>query len=186
MIRLNKEIKLNNCKNINLKYGSVNKNDPQVIYVSGKMWLCPTYDGDYEEQVNLFHNSFKNKLKNALSNSIVFDKKHILDFDINPENLIKDKKKFFSISFFLKQKSEKIINLNNIKNIISSNFGYLFKELEDELVENEFEVSKTKQSMLIEEIVSWYEENVNYKLARVFIDFSKKIGIIDEFNDLDF
>jgi hypothetical protein len=40
--------------------------------------------------------------------------------------------------------------------------------------------------MLIEEIVSWYKENVNYKLARIFIDFSKKIGIIDEFNDLDF
>jgi hypothetical protein len=79
-----------------------------------------------------------------LSNSIVFDKKYILDFDLNPELLVKNKKKFFSISFFLKQKNEKIINLNNIKNIISSNFGYLFKELEDELVENEFEVSKTK------------------------------------------
>lgn len=144
MIRLNKEIKLNNCKNINLKYGSINKNDPQVIYVSGKMWLCPTYDGNYSEQVNLVYNSFKRKLNFALSNSVVFDKKHILDFDLNPDNLIKNKKKFVSISFFLKQKGDKLINLNNIRNIISTNFGYLFKELEDELIENEFEVSKTK------------------------------------------
>ena len=144
MIRLNKEIKLNNCKNINLKYGSINKNDPQVIYVSGKMWLCPTYDGNYSEQVNLVYNSFKRKLNSVLSNSVVFDKKHILDFDLNPDNLIKNKKKFVSISFFLKQKGNKLINLNNIRNIISTNFGYLFKELEDELIENEFEVSKTK------------------------------------------
>lgn len=144
MIRLNKEIKLNNCKNINLKYGSINKNDPKVIYISGKMWLCPTYDGDYNEQIDLIHNSFKKKLNNALLNSIIFDKKHILDFDLNPGNLVKNKKKFVSISCFLKQKGEKIVNLNNIKNIISANFGYLFKELEEELIENEFEVSKTK------------------------------------------
>jgi hypothetical protein len=144
MIRLNKEIKLNNCKNINLKYGSINKNDPQVIYVSGKMWLCPTYDGDYNEQINLMHNNFKKRLNSVLSDSVIFEKKHILDFDLNVENLIKDKKKFFSITFFIKQKREKLVNLNNIKNIISSDFGYLFKELENELIENEFEVSKTK------------------------------------------
>jgi hypothetical protein len=144
MIRLNKEIKLNNCKNINLKYGSINKNDPQVIYVSGKMWLCPTYDGDYNEQINLMHNNFKKRLNSVLSDSVIFEKKHILDFDLNVENLIKNKKKFFSITFFIKQKREKLVNLNNIKNIISSDFGYLFKELENELIENEFEVSKTK------------------------------------------
>ena len=144
MIKLNKEIKLNNCKNINLKYGSINKNDPQVIYVSGKMWLCPTYDGDYNEQIELIHNSFKRKLNNVLDNSVVFEKKHILDFDLNSEKLIKNKKKFFSVTFFIKQKKEKLINLNNIRNIISSDFGYLFKELETDLFENEFEVSKTK------------------------------------------
>jgi hypothetical protein len=144
MIRLNKEIKLNNCKSINLKYGSINKNDPQVIYVSGKMWVCPTYDGDYYEQIDIIHNKFKRKLNAVLDNSVVFDKKYILDFDINPENLIKDKKRFFSVTFFVKQKREKLTNLNNIKNIISSNFGSLFKELECELIENEFEVSKAK------------------------------------------
>ena len=144
MIRLNKEIKLNNCKNINLKYGSINKNDPQVIYVSGKMWLCPTYDGDYNEQINLMHNNFKKRLNSVLSDSVIFEKKHILDFDLNVENLIKNKKKFFSITFFIKQKREKLVNLNNIKNIISSDFGYLFKELENELIENEFAISKTK------------------------------------------
>ena len=118
MIRLNKEIKLNNCKNINLKYGSINKNDPQVIYVSGKMWLCPTYDGNYSEQVNLVYNSFKRKLNSALSNS-----KNSNDFIIeNGRYKIKP----------------------NRLSIISTNFGYLFKELEDELIENEFEVSKTK------------------------------------------
>ncbi len=144
MIRLNKEIKIDSCKNICLKYGSVNKNDPQVIYVSGKMWICPTYDGDFATPINLAYNNFKKELSKILNDSVVFDKKHILDFDINPENLIKDKKKFFSISFFIKQNSDKLINLNNMKNLISSNFGYLFRELENSLIENDFEISKTK------------------------------------------
>ena len=144
MIRLNKEIKIDTCKNINLKYGSVNKNDPQVIYVSGKMWICPTYDGDFNEPINLVYNNFRKELNSILRNSVAFDSKHILDFDINPINLVKNKKKFFSISFFVKQKSEKLINLKNMKNLISSNFGYLFKNLERDLIENEFEVSKTK------------------------------------------
>jgi hypothetical protein len=144
MIRLNKEIKIDACKNINLKYGSVNKNDPQVIYVSGKMWICPTYDGDFNEPINLVYNNFRKELNSILRKSVVFDSKHILDFDINPINLVKNKKKFFSISFFVKQKSEKLINLKNMKNLISSNFGYLFKNLERDLIENEFEVSKTK------------------------------------------
>jgi len=144
MIRLNKEVKLNSCKNISLKYGSVNKNEPQVIYVSGKMWICPTYDGDFNEPINLVYSKFKKELSRILRNSTVFESRHILDFDLNSENLVRNKKKFFSITFFIKQKSEKLINLNNIKNIVSSDFSYLFNELENDLIENEFEVSKTK------------------------------------------
>ena len=145
MLRLNKEIKLNNCKNINLKYGSVNKNDPRVIYVSGKMWVCPKYEGNFYEPVNYFYNKFKKELASILKNSMIFDSKHILDFDLNYDNLEKDKKKFFSITLVIKQKSDNVINLNNIKNIVSSDFGYLFNELEKDLLENDFEVSKTKK-----------------------------------------
>jgi hypothetical protein len=149
MIKLNKEIKLNNCKNINLKYGSVNKNDPKVIYVTGKMWICPTYDGDFEKMMEYFHLSFKKKLSNVLKNSSVFDAKYILDFDINQTNLVKNKKKYFSITFFVRQKSDNLIKLKNMKNIISYDFGYLFNELENNLIENDFEVSKTKCSNVI-------------------------------------
>lgn len=85
MIKLNKEIKLNSCENICLKYGSVNKNDPQVIYVSGKMWICPTYDGDFEAPISFAYNNFKRKLTKILRDSTIFDSKHILDFDINPK-----------------------------------------------------------------------------------------------------
>lgn len=143
-MRLNKEIKINCCENIALKYGSINKNDPQVIYLSGKMWICPTYEGDFETPFYIVKNNFKRELSKALKNSVTFDSKYILDFDINPENLVCNKKKFCSVSMFLKQKQEKLVNLNNMKNLIVSNFGYLFRDLENELIENDFEISKAK------------------------------------------
>jgi hypothetical protein len=143
-LRLNKEIKIDVCDNINLKYGSVNKNDPQIIYVSGKMWISPSYEGDFETPINIIHSNFKKELTKSLRDSSIFESKHILDFDINPLTMTKDKKSFFSISFYVRQKPEKIINLNNIKHLISSKFGYLFRDLERDLIDNEFKVSKTK------------------------------------------
>ena len=143
-VRLNKEIKVDICDNINIKYGSVNKNDPQVIYVSAKMWVSPLYNGDYNVPVSIIYNNFRKELSKCLMDSLSFESKHILDFDIIPSNFTKDKKTFCSITFFIRQKPEKIVKLNNIKSIISSKFGYLFRELERDLIENDFNISKKK------------------------------------------
>ena len=40
--------------------------------------------------------------------------------------------------------------------------------------------------MSIDKIILWYEENVNYKLTKTFLDFLIKIGIVKEDVDLDF
>ena len=40
--------------------------------------------------------------------------------------------------------------------------------------------------MSIENIILWYEKNVNYKLTKTFLDFLIKIGIVNEDIDLDF
>ena len=40
--------------------------------------------------------------------------------------------------------------------------------------------------MSIDKIILWYEENVNYKLTKTFLDFLIKIGIVKEDIDLDF
>ena len=52
MERLNKEYYLNFNDKINLKYGSVNKNLPQVIYVCGSSWITPKFNGEYYSIIN--------------------------------------------------------------------------------------------------------------------------------------
>ena len=108
-LRLNKEIKIDVCDNINLKYGSVNKNDPQIIYVSGKMWISPSYEGDFETPINIIHSNFKKELTKSLRESSIFESKHILDFDINPLTMTKDKKSFFQFHFILGKNLKKLL-----------------------------------------------------------------------------
>lgn len=40
--------------------------------------------------------------------------------------------------------------------------------------------------MSFEKIILWYEENVNYRLTKSFLEFLVKIGIVKEDIDLDF
>ena len=144
-MRLNKEIKIDYCNNIDLKVGTVNNYNPQVIYFIGKMWICPTYEGDYEENFNLIKNKFKKDLKNILKENDIFEYKHIVDFDVNPNNFVKNKKKFVSMSIFIKQKDKN--NFLKFKQVVPNiihEFESLFKDFETSLIENDFVVSKRK------------------------------------------
>ena len=53
MKRLNKEYSLDINEYIDVKYGSVDKLNPVVIYVSCKGWVCPECENDYDETINL-------------------------------------------------------------------------------------------------------------------------------------
>ena len=63
MERLNKEYYLNFHDKINLKYGSVNKNLPQVIYVCGSSWITPKFNGEYYSIINSIFSKFKSQLQ---------------------------------------------------------------------------------------------------------------------------
>ena len=41
-------------------------------------------------------------------------------------------------------------------------------------------------NMSIEKVVSWYNENVNYKITKSFLNFLINIGLVKEDIDLDF
>ena len=99
MKRLNKEYKLDVCKHISLKYGTVNKNNPQVVYVSGKCWVSPLKQMDYANVVNGIEKDMRKNIKNFLIDGVNFDNKYILDFDISIDKLLPNEKKFLSFDF---------------------------------------------------------------------------------------
>ena len=144
MKRLNKEYKLDVCNHIILKYGSVNKDNPQVVYVSGRCWVSPQTDMDYESVVYEIEKKVRNTIKSFLMDGVNFDNKFILDFDINTDKMNKNDKKFLSFDLYLKQNENNKKTLKELKELlmhristVANNIVYFFKE-------NDFEINKKK------------------------------------------
>lgn len=145
MKRLNKEYKLDVCNHIKLKYGTVNKNNPQVIYVSGKCWISPLRKMDYSSVFNEIEKDMRRNITTFLTDGVNFENKYILDFDINVDTLSPNEKKFLSFDFYLKQNDRNKKELSALKDVfnrkistIANNLVYMFKE-------NDFTVNKTKK-----------------------------------------
>lgn len=142
MQRLNKEFKLNISDNISLKYGTVNKDNPQVIYLSGKCWVSPLFEGDYFNVVDLIKKEFKHDISSFVFNDSVFNSHFILDFDFDNDNLQYGKKKFISFNIFFKQSNEIQIKVNNP--VFKTKFDELINDFLNLFISNEFSVSKSK------------------------------------------
>lgn len=144
MKRLNKEYKLDVCKHISLKYGTVNRNNPQVVYVSGKCWVSPLRNMNYVDVISNIEKEMRRNIKTFFIDEINFDNKYILDFDINVDNINPNEKKFLSFDFYLRQNEKNKKQLGDLKDMlnrkvstIANNLVYMFKE-------NDFSIEKRK------------------------------------------
>lgn len=142
MKRLNKKYKICSDNNIELIYGSTNKDNPQVIYVSGKCWISPLFCGEYETILNNIKKEFIHYINKFVKIDNIFDNKFILDFDINIDSLNLNTKKYLSFNIFLKQKNEVLYPLKSDK--LFSNFYKLSDKLEELLQSNDFKIYKRK------------------------------------------
>lgn len=96
-----KEIKLNVSDSIVLKYGTMNRENPKVIYINGKTWLMPLYEGDYENVVNQAISIYKKDLKKRLLETDKFERNMLCEFDIRPEAMKVNKRSFYLLIYSL-------------------------------------------------------------------------------------
>ena len=145
MKRLNKEYKLDVCSHIKLKYGTVNRNNPQVIYVSGKCWVSPLRKMDYTSVFNEAEKNMRKNIKTFLIDGVNFEDKYILDFDINIDNISPSEKKFLSFDFYLKQNEKNKKELSAFKDVFNRKISTIANNLVYVLKKNDFTVNKTKK-----------------------------------------
>ena len=145
MIRSNKEYKLDVCNHISLKYGTVNKRNPQVVYVSGKCWITPLKEMNYALAINEAQENMRKNIKAFLIDGVNFDNRYILDFDISVDKLALNEKKFLSFDFYLRQNEENKKELLQLKEMLSKKVSTIANNLVYTLKENDFSVNKTKK-----------------------------------------
>lgn len=142
--RLNKEFRLDVCDSIHLKYGSVNRDNPRVVYVSGKCWIKPLKKMEYENVISTIQDSFKKRIKSYMLDEDNFDNRLIVDFDVNSDKIKLGEKKFLSFDFYLRQKEEKQKPLKELKGLFSRKMDVIANELVETFNENNFAVEKKK------------------------------------------
>lgn len=146
MKRLNKEFKINCNNNINISFGTTNRNNPSVIYVSGNCWIKPTIDKlDYSKELNVIESNLKKNLKQFVTSSSQFDTKFICYFDAKLSGIKNDKKSFISFEYYLKQKDDNISSCKTLSPVIEESAKYISNNMLNDLAEFEFDVSKTKK-----------------------------------------
>lgn len=143
--RLNKEYKLDVCDSISLKYGSVNREDPQVVYVNGRCWISPNSETDYKSVISLAEANMRKDIKKYLMDGINFDGKFIFDFDVNTDKIGPNVKKFLTFDLYAKQKSENKRNLKALRQVMESKIRVIADNLTATLNENDFSVSQKKK-----------------------------------------
>lgn len=144
MKRLNKEYKLDVSDNVTLKYGSVNKDNPQVIYVSGKCWVCPTKETDYDSVISSIESDMRRNIRNVLVDGVNFENRFILDFDISTDGFFPNRKKFLSFDFYLRQNERNKKKLADLKQLLGGKVSLISNKMVFAFKENSFTVEKKK------------------------------------------
>ena len=144
MKRLNKEYKLDVCNHISLKYGTVNRNNPQVVYISGKCWVSPQREMDYTNVIDSIEKNMKRNIKSFLIDGINFDNRFILDFDINTDGLCPKEKKFLSFDFYLRQNEKNKKQLTELDDLFKRKVSTIANNLVYSFKENDFTINKKK------------------------------------------
>lgn len=144
MKRLNKEYKLDVSNYVLLKYGSVNKDNPQVVYVSGKCWVSPTKETDYDSVISKVESEMRKNIRNVFVDGINFENRFILDFDISTDGLFPNRKKFLSFDFYLRQTERNKKKLADLKQLLGSKVREISSEMVLAFNENAFIVEKRK------------------------------------------
>lgn len=145
MKRLNKEYKLDVCNHIVVKYGSINKDNPQVVYVNGKCWVSPQMEMDYDNVISYIEKEMRKNIKLFLLDGINFENKFILSFDVNLEKINVGDKKFLSFDFYIRQNENNKKPLKKLKKFIESKISTITNALVFSFKENDFIIEKTKK-----------------------------------------
>lgn len=144
MRRLNKEYKLNISDKISIKYGTVNKDKPNVIYISGKCWVKTNDNNNITKNITYVKKEMENEIKTYMCNGNTFQKKYIIDFDINTDGWMKNIKKFLTFDIFIRQNDDNILTLKQNENKIKSKMTIIINNLINNFNQLNFEVTNKK------------------------------------------
>ena len=144
--KINSVVKFN-TNNFKLKIGTVNKKNPEVVYIEMGTYIKPNSDKDsFSEYIDIFNKKTKYFINNLIINKKTCNNNFILITDIADERIVKGKKSYLDLQILLKP-----FNLNNhiFKNLATNIYNDyaidILTFVKNELENNDIECYKTKK-----------------------------------------
>jgi hypothetical protein len=134
-----KELKVNEFKNYNVVYGSVNNKNPKAIYINISAWAEPKIEGlsNYNRVIRDTDKNLRQTVYNSIeSNTLIpfFKDKTIVDFDIRESGVKYGKRSFTNCEVTLYMKNEISVNSDALKptiyNLIETSINSVFENNE--------------------------------------------------------
>ena len=146
--RLNVEKKIKNDF-FNIKIGTVNRLNPEVIYYEVRTFVAPLDEYDNYSCIFAFlRKELSRALTETLKNNDLFTNKFILDFQVANSGVRVNKKSFLTFQLFLRQKDSKLLDLKTIKKVSEPFILNLLEGLKENIINSNFLIAKTKKETI--------------------------------------
>ncbi len=127
-----KELKIEQFKNYNIIYGSVNNRNPKALYINISAWADPKNEGDirYGRVIREFDKRIRQSLYNDISRDITtpfLKERSIVDFDIRESGIRYGKRSFANCEITLYMKHEIPVNSEYLKPMIDDLINMIVK-----------------------------------------------------------
>ena len=133
-----------NCTNGRLRFGTIDKKCPHVIYIEGGFYIKPKqFKSNYKDDIY----SISKEIKQIVKNNITADKNFFPEFnfftEIADDRINTNKKTYFSFQIFLKPKLTTTMNFQTFLNTIEDKEKWL-EIVRKKIADNDYITTKTK------------------------------------------
>lgn len=127
--RTSKEYFINKKSLIKTKYGTLNKNNPEVLYIRSKAKLRALEENkDYKDELTNISFVFQKYVKQLIKESKLFNK-HICTFETPEKGIVFNKKSYVKFDVYLKP------NIVQDMGIYENYFNNLTYQLDEKLIQ---------------------------------------------------
>jgi hypothetical protein len=136
-------------RNFKVKFGTVNKKNPEVVYVEAKTFIAPlSKEFNHNAALQKVRREFTFFINEMLKHSSIYETKSILDFQVAKSCLQVGKKSFLTFQLLLRQNRNDIKPFKNLKNETTEFITLITNALVVLLTNNEFSVTKNKKESI--------------------------------------
>lgn len=135
-----------------LKFGTVNRINPQIVYLEGRTFISPLEEMDsYNYLIQSIRKKFSSSVGYEIAGNEFFDSRYILDFQVANSGVKVGKKSFLSFQLMLKQRANNVKTFKEIKKLSEDSLLRVVDEMVDEITNN-FIISKNKKETIYKKV----------------------------------